>query len=295
MIRKKIIDESRESLDTKIVLSSTWRVGVNREGTTVPKMYKYFQDRLRDYGLSIYDRTPYIRLKPYARGDNRGEEIVTWLISHLELNITEYLVLDDCIAPDYERLSIIPHLRNTNWNCSRRQWRLAGRAYKESLGNSCRTNSSRRLRWISVKQRKKQRNTEKRMFEMKVFLLDTLGRRMIHQGKHIWGSTAERRFIMADYGFGGDINGNGSFDPSDYEIWKETMKDSGGSYSSGGRVSSGARNGGGAGSLIGNILLWSLSVAIWTGVMMVGLCLLVICPPLGGLMIMGAFEMMKKM
>ena len=100
---------------------------------------------------------------------------------------------------------------------------------------------------------------------------------------------------MADYGFGGDINGNGRFDPGDYEIWKETMKDSGGSYSGSSRTSSNARAGGGTGSLIGSILLWILSVGLLTGVVMVGLCLLALCPPLGGLLIMGAFEMMKKM
>ena len=105
---------------------------------------------------------------------------------------------------------------------------------------------------------------------------------------------------MADYGFGGDINGNGSFDPGDYEIWRETMKDSGGGYSSNSysgssRTSSGTHLGGGVGSLIGRILLWGLSVSLLTGAVMVGLCLLVFCPPLGGLLIMGAFEMMKKM
>lgn len=46
---------------------------------------------------------------------------------------------------------------------------------------------------------------------------------------------------MGDYGFGGDLNGNGKFDPGDYEIWKDTMKDppgGGGGGNSGG--SSGA-------------------------------------------------------
>ena len=100
---------------------------------------------------------------------------------------------------------------------------------------------------------------------------------------------------MADYGFGGDINGNGSFDPGDYEIWRETMKDSGSTCSGSGRTSSGTHAGGGVGSLIGSVLLWGLSVGILTGVVMLGLCLLVICPPLGGLLIMGTFEMMKKM
>ena len=91
---------------------------------------------------------------------------------------------------------------------------------------------------------------------------------------------------MADYGFGGDLNGNGSFDLGDYEIWRETMKDSGSTCSGSGRTSSGTHAGGGVGSLI---------VGILTGVVMLGLCLLVICPPLGGLLIMGTFEMMKKM
>ena len=115
-ILKKIIDGSCEEVETKIVLSSTWRVGVNRDGTIVPMMYQYLQDRLKDYGLAIYNRTPYIKLKPYAHGDNRGEEIAVWLISHLELHITGYLVLDDCVFPDYERYGIMPHLLKTAGN-----------------------------------------------------------------------------------------------------------------------------------------------------------------------------------
>ena len=99
---------------------------------------------------------------------------------------------------------------------------------------------------------------------------------------------------MADYGFGGDINGNGRFDPGDYEIWEETMKDSSSSCSDR-NMSSNVYTGGGIGSLIGNILLWILAVTLFAGMVMVGLGLLVICPPLGGLLIMGAFEMLKKM
>ena len=45
---------------------------------------------------------------------------------------------------------------------------------------------------------------------------------------------------MGDYGFGGDLNGNGKFDPGDYEIWKDTMKgSSGGGGNSGGGSSAG--------------------------------------------------------
>lgn len=99
---------------------------------------------------------------------------------------------------------------------------------------------------------------------------------------------------MADYGFGGDINGNGRFDPGDYEIWEETMKGTGSSYS-GRNTSSNVYAGGSIGSLIRNILLWILAVTIFAGMVMVGLVLLMICPPLGGLLIMGAFEMLKKL
>lgn len=99
---------------------------------------------------------------------------------------------------------------------------------------------------------------------------------------------------MADYGFGGDINGNGSFDPGDYEILEETMKGQGSSFS-GRNTASIVRAGGSIGSLIGNILLWILAVFIFSCMVIVGLVLLVICPPLGGLVIMSAFEMLKKM
>ena len=49
------------------------------------------------------------------------------------------------------------------------------------------------------------------------------------------------------------------------------------------------------GSLIGNILLWIQAVTIFVGMVMVVLVLLVICLPLGGLLIMDTFEMLKRM
>lgn len=99
---------------------------------------------------------------------------------------------------------------------------------------------------------------------------------------------------MGDYGFGGDLNGNGSFDPGDYGIWEETMKDSsgGGGYRSSG---SGSNIRGSGAGIIGGILLWIVYFCIVMALVFFGLCLCIVCPPLGGLMIMGGFELMKKM
>ena len=111
-VLKDIVVQSSEIADTKIVLSSMWRTGVNRTGIRSPKMYDYLSDRLNEHGLSIFGTTPFIR----SREKSRGEEIASWLISHIELNVSGYLILDDELFPDFNSYGLRAHLLKTSWD-----------------------------------------------------------------------------------------------------------------------------------------------------------------------------------
>lgn len=55
---KSFIDESNKEDETKIVLSSSWRLGLDKNGDLIPFCYAYLIQRLASVGLSIYDETP---------------------------------------------------------------------------------------------------------------------------------------------------------------------------------------------------------------------------------------------
>ncbi len=99
---------SEEEEATNIVITSSWRVGQNRNGIEIPDSYQYLAKRLKENGISIYDDTP--RLKWGMRGRHRGREIAAWFYMNNDKEVNGYVVLDDELFPDYEKYKIIPHL-----------------------------------------------------------------------------------------------------------------------------------------------------------------------------------------
>lgn len=82
---KQIVDAT----GAVIVISSTWRLGYNKEGHKLEYFGKYLEKKLKKQGLSIYDVTPDFR----HMGWHRGEEILDWLVKHPDVD--EYVILDD--------------------------------------------------------------------------------------------------------------------------------------------------------------------------------------------------------
>lgn len=77
VLLKELVDRT----GAKIVLSSSWRMGLSiRDGLV---------QRLAEYGLEIYDTTPVL----YFEGRKRGDEIRAWLNEHEE--VTNFVILDD--------------------------------------------------------------------------------------------------------------------------------------------------------------------------------------------------------
>lgn len=101
---KKIIDET----GAKVVLSSTWRLGYNKDGKQLDKCSQYLKDKFDKAGIEIYDVTPDI-------GHSlRHIEIKQWLTEHED--IESYVILDD-EEFDFYRYDIGEHLVLTDWFC----------------------------------------------------------------------------------------------------------------------------------------------------------------------------------
>lgn len=70
---------------------------------------EYLKDKLSKQGLEIYDVTPDL----HKSGGYRGREINKWLENHQDLNINNWVVLDDEFFPDYYTYDINEHLVET--------------------------------------------------------------------------------------------------------------------------------------------------------------------------------------
>ena len=89
-VLKKILEESRKEDDTKVVLSSSWRVHVDRFGhRQSDKDFLYLLDKLKEQDVTLYDETPLIDEA------HRGVEIRRWLYERQNLPITGILIIDD--------------------------------------------------------------------------------------------------------------------------------------------------------------------------------------------------------
>ena len=82
---KQIVDAT----GSKIVLSSTWRLGYNKDGHHLKAFGDYLKRKFKKHQLEVYDVTPDFG----KRGWLRGEEILDWLVKHPDVD--RYLILDD--------------------------------------------------------------------------------------------------------------------------------------------------------------------------------------------------------
>ena len=84
LLLKKIITSSN---DTKVVLSSSWRIGLLRKDGKIvadTTYHKEFLELLKEYSIQIYDITPSMMSRP--------EEIKYYLDNN---DIESYVILDD--------------------------------------------------------------------------------------------------------------------------------------------------------------------------------------------------------
>lgn len=103
----KLLKQIVDATDAKIVLSSTWRLGINNQGKHLENHIPYLKEKLGKYGLEIYDKTEYLG----SRGDFRGKEINEWLTRHPEVD--QWVVLDDEWFIDFNMYDIPRHLVQT--------------------------------------------------------------------------------------------------------------------------------------------------------------------------------------
>ena len=97
---------------TKIVLTSTWKLHWDTYMTGTPqyadKVGKYMREKFRDCGLEIYDWTKETEPLSGAGLRDRGRGINKWLTQHPE--VTNWVVLDDEVFPDYYHYNIMDNL-----------------------------------------------------------------------------------------------------------------------------------------------------------------------------------------
>lgn len=81
---KEIVDHT----DAKIVVTSSWRIGCKRKDGQIVgrKQYTKLTNRLKEYGMDIYDITPLLR------NLDRGDEIREWLSNN---SVDNFIILDD--------------------------------------------------------------------------------------------------------------------------------------------------------------------------------------------------------
>ena len=98
-VRVARLAEIVKATDAKIVLSSSWRVLVDELDDTDMHIWDDFVNKLRKFGLEIYDRTPVI-------GMDRPLEMKTWLDRH-KGQVDTYVSLDDDFTKiDYVKYDI---------------------------------------------------------------------------------------------------------------------------------------------------------------------------------------------
>lgn len=100
----KLLKQIVYETGAKIVLSSSWRIGWDKNSELCNSHGIYLNNKLRKSNLFILDRTKSLSC--------RGEEIKQWTDSH---NVEEWVVLDDEMFRDYEELGILEHLVKTTF------------------------------------------------------------------------------------------------------------------------------------------------------------------------------------
>ena len=100
---RKIVDET----DAKIILTSTWKNGWNKDASLNDDMANYLNRKLKRQNLRILDKTK-------DDGVHRGKGIID-TINSFHNSLENWIVLDDEVFCDYEKLGILSHLVKTNY------------------------------------------------------------------------------------------------------------------------------------------------------------------------------------
>lgn len=105
-----LLKEIVQSTNAIIVLSSSWKIGYDKETGVKRKYYQVLENTLNKYGLQIFDLTDDIRseiinYKPTESmsleditnihckyGTGRGAEVIKWITDH---NPESFVILDD--------------------------------------------------------------------------------------------------------------------------------------------------------------------------------------------------------
>lgn len=101
IILARIVKEN----NAKIVLSSSWKIGWNREGN-LRKHSEYLVKSLAKQSIYIADK-----LDDNINGSLRGKSIMNWLDNHIHKN---FIILDDDMF-DYEENNLVSHLIKTSF------------------------------------------------------------------------------------------------------------------------------------------------------------------------------------
>lgn len=100
---KQIID----SIDAKIVLTSTWRKHWNKNSDSNDYSGNYMNRKFKKQNLKIMDKIEY-------DGVHRGKGIIDYL-NNFHTDIENWIVLDDEYFPDYKELGILDHMVKTEF------------------------------------------------------------------------------------------------------------------------------------------------------------------------------------
>lgn len=101
---KKIVDAT----GAEIVLTSTWRLGQNREHNELHNHIKYMRNKLGK------EKLHWISSVPDLGWCKRGAEIREWFAKNNDINIEGYVILDDEVFSDYDD-ELLSHLVQTEF------------------------------------------------------------------------------------------------------------------------------------------------------------------------------------
>ena len=99
-----------EATDAALILSSSWKLGYNKDFEEIADCMEYLKKKLRKHQLHIMGTTPNLK----GHGSLRGHEIQAWLEKNDDV-VEEWIVLDDEVFGDYEECGIMPHLVKTEF------------------------------------------------------------------------------------------------------------------------------------------------------------------------------------
>ena len=89
----ELVAEIVKATGAKIVLTSSWKEGYNKQTGEKKWYYRILEATLAEFGLSIYDTTNYIRFEDVGLWRReRPLEIIDWAI---DKTIDNYVILDD--------------------------------------------------------------------------------------------------------------------------------------------------------------------------------------------------------